>query len=43
LTIEQEPNGGWYICEDVNLCFGPYKRERDAKGALTRLKNKHIG
>lgn len=37
-----EPNqhlSGWYIVMDGNLLYaGPYAREKDAKGQLTRLR-----
>lgn len=36
-----DPSGlenGWYIALDNEPYAGPYKRERDAKGQLTRLK-----
>lgn len=43
LTI-QETNDGFFV-EDRNgtLLVGPYRRKQDARGVLTRLKNKHIG
>jgi hypothetical protein len=43
LTI-QETNDGFYVEErNGTLLVGPYKRRQDARGVLTRLKNKHIG
>jgi hypothetical protein len=43
--IEGNDNIEAFFVEDLNgtLLFGPYKREQDAKGVLTRLRNKHIG
>ncbi len=29
---------GWYIVKGIEAYAGPYKRERDAKGQLTRLR-----
>lgn len=36
-------SNGWYLMEENVAFAGPYKREQDAKGVLTRLRNKHIG
>lgn len=34
-----EPDAGWYILfPSGKLYAGPYKREKDAKGQLTRLR-----
>lgn len=39
LVGPNENLSGWYICLSNDLVYaGPYKREQDAKGQLTRLR-----
>lgn len=40
--IVMEHDGGWYITyPDGEALAGPYKREQDAKGQLTRMRNEY--
>jgi hypothetical protein len=45
LTVEmfhhqgEQPNTEWYIMDGSSVYAGPYSREKDAKGQLTRLRN----
>lgn len=44
MQVIQGADGGFFLADENTVAFaGPYKRKQDAKGVLTRLKNKHIG
>jgi hypothetical protein len=35
----EQPNTEWYIMDGNTVYAGPYSREKDAKGQITRIKN----